>query len=617
MNWRFSLLVTVVHNSRYLMTLTLTSIPSDRPLELPWSRDHVRAPGGNGAFVAKPELSEAASLAIRNQQSLGGHHFDVQGMAFDELRRWARQAVYGAAFDYSRQVTRGLTGSGVADLQERLRPEQVAALTFYVGGHQPTLFHPGVWVKNFVVGHLALRDHSIGLNLVVDTDTLSGTGLRVPHGSWEAPETMVVPFDAARQRQPWEEARILDRDLFATFARRVSQILEPSHAPGQGDFRLHPMLGEFWDAALAHSRSTDSLGECLTAARTCWERSWNLHNLELPVSRVCQLEPFLWFACHILAHLPRFIQVYNQVLREYRQVNRVRSRTHPVPDLRDSGGWLEAPFRVWRAGDTVRKRVFARQQGDEVQLSDGENVFAVLPLASDGSAAAAVAELRKLEERGIRFRTRALTTTLFARLFFADLFVHGIGGAKYDQMTDRITSRFFGLPAPGFLTLSATLMLPVPELPAQPVDEERLLRQLRELKYNSDRHLSTELQQTHAALIAEKQQLIAAQQQARRRPDVLGDLGASNTGWGFFAHEETRTGRESAGYARFRRLQDLNRHLSELTNGAREHIEEELQTTRKHLAANAVWRNREYSFCLFPADQLRRFMDYVCASTGG
>ena len=54
-----------------------------------------------------------------------------------------------------------------------------------------------------------------------------------------------------------------------------------------------------------------------------------------------------------------------------------------------------------------------------------------------------------------------MITTLFARLFLGDLFMHGIGGAKYDQVTDSLVERFFGVKPPGFMTLTATLRLPV------------------------------------------------------------------------------------------------------------------------------------------------------------
>ena len=67
----------------------------------------------------------------------------------------------------------------------------------------------------------------------------------------------------------------------------------------------------------------------------------------------------------------------------------------------------------------------------------------------------------------MRIRTRALITTLAARLLLGDLFLHGIGGAKYDHVTDRLIADFFGLEPPGYMVVSGTLHLPVTHQPAQ------------------------------------------------------------------------------------------------------------------------------------------------------
>ena len=39
----------------------------------------------------------------------------------------------------------------------------------------------------------------------------------------------------------------------------------------------------------------------------------------------------------------------------------------------------------------------------------------------------------------------------FSRFMLGDLFIHGIGGAKYDELGDEIARRFFGIEPPGFL----------------------------------------------------------------------------------------------------------------------------------------------------------------------
>ncbi len=562
------------------------------PLERPWSAVHVRAPQSDESFIAVPPLADAIEIAHRNRDCLGAARADIQGRDLSAIRRWARRSVLQAAREYTIRLLGDEFRKGPLTEGDAEADGGSDTATLFVGGHQPTLFHPGVWVKNFVVGLLAKLDNAVGLNLVVDTDTMSGTTLRVPTGPRDAPAVTMVAFDEPRPRQPWEEAKIVNRPLFASFADRVGATL--------GNWGFSPLLADFWPAAVRHSATSESLSECLTAARSGWERSWGNNNLELPVSRLCTLEAFLWFAAHVLAHLPRFREVYNEVLHEYRQMNHVRSRTHPVPDLREVDGWLEAPFRVWRAGDEVRRRVFARQYADELHLSDGEAVFAKLPLAPGKDACCAVKELQKLETRGIRFRTRALTTTLFARLCFADLFVHGLGGAKYDQMTDRIVSRFFGIPAPEFLTLSATLLLPAPGLPVDPEDERRLKQHLRELDYNSDRHFPPHAPSAQQALVAEKQQLIAEQEIVRRGPEQAGQARGSGSG-----------------YARFRRFQEINRHLAESTQEDRRRIEDELARTRQHLAANSILHDRDYAFCLYPADKLKRFMDHVSTFAGG
>ena len=57
-------------------------------------------------------------------------------------------------------------------------------------------------------------------------------------------------------------------------------------------------------------------------------------------------------------------------------------------------------------------------------------------------------------------RPRALTLTLWARLLVCDFFVHGIGGAKYDRITDGIFRRYYRCEPPPYGCVTATLRLP-------------------------------------------------------------------------------------------------------------------------------------------------------------
>src|SRR5262249_41498957 len=155
---------------------------------------------------------------------------------------------------------------------------------------------------------------------------------------------------------------------------------------------------------------------------------------------------------------------------------------HPVPDLARFGDWLEAPFWAWRAGQTQRGRLMVRRTADALMLRAGDEEWPSVPFRSQ-EASALPSRLSDLEVRGLKVRPRALTTTLSARVFVADLFIHGIGGGKYDELTDEIIRRFYGAEPPAYLVLSGTLLLPFPSYPTTADDCRHLARTLRDLQY--------------------------------------------------------------------------------------------------------------------------------------
>jgi hypothetical protein len=538
--------------------------------DLTWRPRHLRVPREDASLLSEPSLAESAALSGVNRQRLDGSGLTIAGRPLDEFRKWAADAVVKAACAYT---------------SERLgRP--VAAPSFsrvIVAGHQPTLFHPGVWVKNFALDRLARETDGVGVNLVVDNDTLSVSQVRVPRGNAHHPEIGHVEYDAPRPQQPWEDARVLTPETFDRFAEEVVTAMRP--------WGIDPIARRMWPAAVRHRQDvSDLLADCITAARARLERDWGLENLELPISRLCDLEPFHAFAGHLLARLPELHGVYNGTLLSYRRLNHVRSRTHPVPDLGQRGMWLEAPFWVWRTGDLRRQPLYGRVEGCCVALSDGRNEFARIPYNVERPLEAALETLGGLAGQGIHLRTRALTTTLFSRLCFGDLFIHGIGGAKYDEMTDRIIEQFFGVEPPAFLTLSATRYLGIAEpFNVTADDEARLVSLLRDLEYNADRHLGSD---GIGDLVAEKRRLIAAQHAAQAQ----------------HASRRQRRARSRENYNRFRRFHELNAALAVAAGEERQRLASELQTVREQLAANRVIQDRELAFCLFEEARLREFL---------
>jgi len=89
-------------------------------------------------------------------------------------------------------------------------------------------------------------------------------------------------------------------------------------------------------------------------------------------------------------------------------------------------------------------------------------------------------------------RPRALAQTMYARLLACDLFIHGIGGAKYDQITDAIIRAFFGVTPPAYGCVSATLHLDLPRFGVQPADLVQAQHKARDLRYNPQRYVATD-----------------------------------------------------------------------------------------------------------------------------
>jgi hypothetical protein len=331
----------------------------------------------------------------------------------------------------------------------------------------------------------------------------------------------------------------------------------------------------------------------LAQARHSLEGRLGLQTLEVPLSHVAQTTAFRWFVVHLLAHLPRLHEIYNAALAEYRIVNHVRSRTHPVPALQAEGEWLEAPLLVWATERPHRQRVFVRRKANSLVVSDRQGWQLDLEAAPDAPAEKAVEQLAAAEVRGMKLRPRALITTMYARLILSDMFIHGIGGAKYDELTDSIIRRFFGIEPPAYITATATFLLPI-ERPQVTLDDVRAAaRRIRDVRYRPESLLRHEEIKQDAglapqleSLAAEKRDFLATHDLRRCPPKVFAQLDRLNHAM----HEKLRP------------VEQLLRA---------EHVELVAQLQRSQLLGS-----REFSFALFPLEKLSaRLLDLCKLST--
>lgn len=513
----------------------------------------LRAPQEDGQTLVAPPRSTLAEVVARNRAHLAALDYDLQGRSLAALADDARATLAERAIDYTRRYR---------DVSERHAAAATAGGPLVLSGHQPQLFHAGVWYKNFVLGDVAAEVRGAAIHLLIDSDLCRDASIRVPTGSLAEPRVDSVPLDRPALDVPYEERTIGDETIFAAFAGRVSELLRP--------FVARPLVETLWPHMQTGADGVQQLGLRVAQGRHRLEATLGNDTLELPQSEVCSLGAFHWFVAHLLAHLPRFWATYNDSLAAYRREHRLRNRAHPVPDLVQTDGWLEAPFWMWTADDPRRRPVFARQRANDIELSDRHGRTISLTLSAERDADLAAEQLAAAAQRGVKLRTRALATTLFARLLLSDLFLHGIGGARYDQVTDDIARRFFGFSLPEFVTVSATLRLPIDRMMVHHESLRTVRQQFRELQFHPERFLSADGAPAAAAAVGEKSRWCTT----------------------------VKTPQNAA--ARHRVIAHANAALQPFVAPQREALERRRREIEHQLRADAILNSREYSFCLFP-----------------
>jgi hypothetical protein len=466
------------------------------------------------------------------------------------------------------------------------RPADVAdwiARPIIMGGHQPELFHPGVWLKNAAIDAYTRQVGGTALNLVVDTDRCGRVTAAVPVGTPESAHIEDVPFDSFTVEAAWEERPVIDAECFASFGDRACRLLAP--------LVPRPILRPWWPLVVERAKASHRIGLGIAQARHMLEERFGMETLELPVSEMMRLPTVMVFVGWLLAHARQLHAAYNESLADYRRARGVRGQGRPMPDLAvrhdSSGEWIEVPWWMWSREDPRRRRVFANTSTPGIlALSDMETLRIELPIGLDTSPSKWVDALSRMEEHSIRLRPRAIVTTLISRLLIADVFVHGIGGSTYDTITDDVVRRLVGSDPPRHAVVSGTLRLPLasafPTLetadPAAALLGARAT--LRDLRYHPERYL-----EPHAS-----------------QPESVRELIAAKRRW-IETHPTVTLARR-----RCQEIRAINERLTAQLEGKRLAAEADMTRCSAAAKARTVLRSREVPWCFFPENEVKSFL---------
>jgi hypothetical protein len=254
-----------------------------------------------------------------------------------------------------------------------------------------------------------------------------------------------------------------------------------------------------------------------------------------------------------------------------------------VPPLLISSDAVEVPFWLVRR-DEPRRRLFVTPRDGSLELRTDNAEVGRLQL-DDLAASRRHAEAWPIEHAGWQLRPRALTLSCFARFLLADLFIHGIGGAKYDEMMEEFAEAFFGVAPAPLGCVSATLHLPLPHSRLRWADILAARRDSRDLRHNPQRHVAG----LPAPLLTERTELV-------RRSQELAAHAPRD-------HESRRLV--------FRALRRLNEQMLEADPWRAAKYDERVQTLEDRWQLDRVALDREYFYALHRQEALAELVKVV------
>jgi hypothetical protein len=514
------------------------------------ARARAETPAGNGELLSEPPYAEWAALARANARAAATWGFDMCGVPVTQARAEARRECLGLAEDFSARL-----GVRVADVGA---VPDLLVMT----GHQPEIYHPGIWVKDFLLQRVADETGAAAIDLVVDSDAFETVGI---HSPCLLPEVGVCrsylavgTADGSYAGAAMPSAR--DIEAFRTAGAEQLSTL-PSPSIGRHFDRFCALLVE----SAADARD---LAELLTFARRRYEAEVGTDYLELPVTSMAGSRSFARFVAHIARDARRFAEVYNRSLLQYRARTGTRTPAQPFPDLRVEGDLVELP--LWHLGEG-RTTVWVRAGDTPEIVVEGATIATLGPCDAAGDV---------LSRSALRPAPKALMLTLFARTLVADLFIHGIGGGRYDRVTDDVVRGFFGVEPPAFAVASLTMYLPLGAPVVDERDIEAAAAAIHRLTHNPDAVLdsvefdSVEERERATALAVEKAKLVAA----IAEPDAdRKELGG--------------------------RIRSVNEELASMLEWYRRQLIEELDRLSRLHEAVGILTDRTYPYCFWsPAE---------------
>lgn len=504
-------------------------------------------PQQNKETILIPHLKGIKSLAESNHRIL--ENIRIDSIPFLELRHNLRNEIFNQ------------------DIKERI----------VIGtGHQPVIYHPGIIFKDIVVNALIERYDFLGLNLVVDSDT-HGENQYISIPSFKNGHliTKKIQLSHSSANLAFEEIPCPKQQAFNQSLNNIKDTL--CNLLPEENLKS---LRDYAEIANKVYPISKNLAQFNSLSKRMFEERLNFKHKEVFLSSLCQTETFLYFFVWILSISKDFALVYNDLLDTYRIENGIKHPLTPFSNLKifskdsTSIDMIELPFWGWMDNEQ-RQSLYLRFDKQRACLLDENKKILEFNLNEEiGFLVKIIKQLK------YKIRPKALMLTLFARLFLCDVWIHGIGGAEYEGLNDKLAESLLKT-LPQYVVASATLHLKLKneKLVMNNIGDKEISdikNRLRRMRFNPEDFIDT-VDSKINELIKEKKKLLnkIPLSDAKKKRD------------------------------RYNQLLIINERLRKEIGFQIGELEKTIVKEERLLEDNKIATNRQFPFFIFPLDDLR------------
>lgn len=409
-------------------------------------------------------------------------------------------------------------------------------------GHQPYIFHPGIWAKIIFLNFFDYKK----IFITNDSDVKEGLFIDIPifDIKWRKIREYIYLNSEKKTFEEYDFYKFKEGIEF--FLKRFKE--------------LEKFIKEdIKEKILIFTKSLNEYENFVSSiifTRRNFEK--NIKYEERIVSEISKEDNFLKFFLYFFYEGEKIFDIYNKSLEEYRILKNIKKEGEPFPFLFKYDDFYEIPFWIIKNG---RKKIFKNKDS---LYAENEKIT---DLSFDFEK-----DIEKI--KNLKIRPRALTLSIYQRIFLSDLFIHGIGGTRYDEFTEKFFENAFNLKMPEFIFITGTFYL----FQGEPSDLSFKISELIEKKnfltYHPEKFLKND------PLVNEKLKLVEEIKNCKRNKREIS-----------------------------KKIKNINERLREKIDGILKEIEKEIEILMEKKEEEKVKYYREYPYFYFDYERIKKAIE--------